>query len=218
MVGKIVVSFFMPVLLLSGSAISEVAVGGQEQPPKRQNEAREKTPEFASQELAVLDRFAGPWNVSETHYNTRGEVVGSAKGTEEGTWVLDRRALRRTYTSGEEGNLFRAIGMITWDAATKQYEGAWFDNASTNGPTTLTGVWDESSKTMTFTMTSTATDGKPVQHKVIDRFLDDEHRIATTYKVVGNQVEKVIEVQFTRARPCPSNLSVIPEGVSPPKP
>ena len=167
----------------------------------------------ASAEFAVLDRFAGPWEVSETHFNALGDTVGSAKGTEEGAWVLDGRALQRTYTTGVQGNLFRAVGMIAWDAAEKQFEGAWFDNASTNGPTALTGNWDEAAKTMTFTLTSTGADGKPVQHKVIDQFLDDEHRVATTYKVLGgNQVEKIIEVQFKRARPCPANIGMIREG------
>ena len=205
-------------LLLTGSTLGEVAGTKQAQAPKEQKEDKKKAAEISSPELAVLDRFAGPWNVSEAHYNARGEVVGSTKGIEEGAWVLDRRVFRRTYTTGEEGNLFRAIGMITWDAVEKQYEGAWFDNASTNGPTALTGAWDQASNTMTFTLTSTAPDGKPVQHKVIDRFLDDEHRIATTYKVLGNQVEKVIEVQFTRARPCPSNIGIIPENPAPTKP
>ena len=206
------------VLLLSGASPGEPAREKQLPKSKEQQNAREKAEEFAFAELAVLDRFAGPWNVSESHFNSRGEVVGSAKGIEEGAWALDRRALRRTYTTGEEGNLFRAIGMITWDAAEKRFEGAWFDNASTSGPTALTGAWDEASKTMTFTLASTAADGKSVQHKVIDRFLDDEHRVATTYKVVGNQVEKIIEVQFTRAIPCPSNISIVPEGLTPKKP
>jgi|CXWL01.1.fsa_nt_gi hypothetical protein len=214
----VIINIVGAALLLTGLAPGDVARAMQEQTPKKQNDSKEKTAEFASPELAVLDRFAGPWNVSEAHYNSRGDVVGSAKGIEEGAWVLDRRSLRRTYTSGEEGNLFRAIGMMTWDAVEKHYEGAWFDNASTSGPTALTGVWDEASRTMTFTLISTGTDGKPLQHKVIDRFLDDEHRVATTYKVVGNQVEKVIEVQFTRARPCPSNMSIVPEIPSPKKP
>lgn len=182
---------------------------GASHPPKESN----KNPaQPDSPELAILGRFAGPWDVSESHYNSRGEVVGSAKGIEEGSWTLDGRVMQRIYTSGVEGSLFRAIGLIAWDAVEKQFEGTWFDNVSTNGPTSLSGTWDEEAKTMTFTLTSTGPDGKPVNHKVIDRFLDEEHRIATTYKVIGNQVEKVIEVQFKRARPCPTNIGVIRES------
>jgi hypothetical protein len=180
---------------------------------QKQEKDTKETVAFVSAELAVLDRFAGPWNVSESHFNARGDVVGSSKGIEEGAWVLDHKALRRTYTTGQEGSLFRAIGMIAWDAAEKRYKGAWFDNTSTSGPTTLTGTWDEPSKTMTFSLSSTAPDGKALQHKVIDRFLDDEHRIATTFRVDGTQVEKVIEVQYTRAVPCPPSVGiVVPEG------
>lgn len=202
-------------LLLSVYGRSEPASAQQGGAPKEQKSSKETQPEFASPELAVLDRFAGPWNVAESHFNSRGDVVGSAKGIEEGAWVLDRRALRRTYTSGEEGKLFHAIGMITWDAAEKQYEGTWFDNANTTGPTALTGVWDEPSRTMTFTLRSNAPDAKPVQHKVVDRFVDEEHRVATTFKILGNQMEKVMEVQFARARPCPNNLRILPENLAP---
>lgn len=167
---------------------------------------------FAFPELAVLDRYAGPWEVVESHFNKRGEVVGTAKGIEEGVWILDRRTLRRTYTSGEEGNLFKAIGMISWDAVARKYRGTWFDNASSSGPTTLNGEWSDATRTMTYSLTSSDAAGKAVDHKVIDKFLDDERRLVSTYRVISGQVEKVIEVQFTRARPCPSNLGVIMES------
>ena len=203
-------------MILIGSVLGDPPKSPAEKTPKESKpEKSNKEPAaFASAELAVLDRFAGPWNVAESHFNTRGEVVGSAKGIEDGAWVLDRKVLQRTYTTGEEGRLFRAIGMISWNPALKRYEGTWFDNASISGPSALSGVWDEAAKTMTFTLTSSAPDGKAVQHKVIDKFLDDEHRVVTTFKVDGALVEKVIEVQFKRAVPCPANVGVIaPEGL-----
>jgi hypothetical protein len=206
-----------------GSLVFAGLAWGQSSAPQRSapqpaEKSIEKSSAPASAELSVLDRFAGQWEVSEAHYNLVGEVVGSAKGIEEGAWILDGRALQRNYTTGVEGNLFRAVGTITWDAAEKQFEGMWFDNTSTNGPTAVSGTWDETTKTMTFTLTSTGQEGKPTQHKVIDRFLDDEHRVATTYRVVGSQVEKVIEVQFKRARPCPTNLGMVREKIVPAEP
>ena len=176
--------------------------------------ARKEPPPFPSAELAVLDRFAGPWSVRETHYNARGDTIGSAKGAEETGWMLDRKVLHRTYTTGEEGSPFRALGMITWNPVSKRYEGTWFDNTGACGPTTISGTWDESSKTMTFTLSSAAPDGKTVEHKVIDRFLDDEHRIATTFKVEGSRIEKVIEVQFSRTIPCPAKIGIIDPEIS----
>lgn len=193
------------VLIVGMIAGYTIVHAGSKQPP-------DHDAPFTFPELSVLDRFAGPWEVAESHYNKRGEVVASAKGIEEGVWVLDRRTLKRTYTTGEEGNLFRAIGMISWDSVGKKYKGMWFDNASANGPAALSGEWDESAKTMTITLTSSDADGKTLDHKVVDKFLDEERRLVTTYRVNAGQVEKIMEVQFRRARPCPSNLGVIMEG------
>lgn len=175
-------------------------------------EPADKNPAFAVPELAVLDRFSGPWEVKESHFNKRGEVVATARGTEEGTWVLDRRTLRRTYTTGEEGSLYRAVGLISWDAGAKKYRGMWFDNTSANGPTTLAGSWDEAARAMTYSLYASDAEAKPVEFKVIDKFVEDERRVATTYRVTGGAIEKVIEVEYVRARPCPSNLGVIMEG------
>ncbi len=203
-------------VLVGGAWGQSISKPSQPSLPAKSSSEKKTAPAFP--ELAILDRFVGQWEVFESHYNSIGEVVGSAKGIEEGAWILDGRAVQRTYTTGVEGNLFRAIGTITWDGVEKQFEGTWFDNASMNGPTALVGTWDDGSKTMTFTLTSTGPAGKPIQHKVIDRLVDEEHRIATTFKVTGNQVEKVIEVQFKRARPCPPNIGIVRENVVPAEP
>ena len=193
------------VLITSLVAGYAIANAGLKQRP-------DNDPSFAFPELAVLDRFAGPWEVAESHYNKRGEVVATAKGIEEGVWILDRRTLKRTYSTGEEGKLDRAIGMISWDSVGKKYKGMWFDNASANGPAVFSGEWDEAAKTMTITLTSSDTEGRSIDHKVVDKFIDEERRLVTTYRVNEGQIEKIIEVQFRRARPCPSNLGVIMEG------
>ena len=51
--------------------------------------------EYPSPKIAHLELFIGPWHVSEEHFNARGEVVATVKGTEEITWILDRHAIRR---------------------------------------------------------------------------------------------------------------------------
>lgn len=208
---KIVLKLWVPSVILAAVAAAQNPSAPKSPSPSGSTKAKEATPEFAWPELAILDKFAGPWNVAESHYNSKGDVVGSAKGIEEGAWVLDRRVLRRTYTSGEEGKLYRAIGMLTWDPGQKAFKGSWFDNASATGPTIVSGAWEPSSNTMTFSLLSPLADGKTGEHKVTDRFLDDEHRIVTTFKVAGNQLEKVLEVQFSRAHPCPANVGIISE-------
>ncbi|MEK7710981.1 MAG: DUF1579 family protein [Planctomycetota bacterium] len=175
----------------------------------------------ASPEVAVLDRFIGPWNVVENHFNARGDVVATVKGTEEVVWVLDKHAIRRTYATGGESSVYRAIGMLAWNPTRRGYEGAWFDNTSVVGPTQVSGAWDDASLTMTLTLTSSTSDTEKQQFKVVERFTDDEHRIATTYKLRGGEVEKVLEVQYVRTIPCPAAASGVrmidPETIHPKK-
>lgn len=157
-------------------------------------------------ELARLEMFIGPWRVTETHFSRRGEVVATAKGTEEITWILDRCAIRRVYQSDSGTNVYRAIGTLTFNDIEGKYQGVWFDNASRGGPTTVKGEWDEGTLTMVFTLESLATDGSVVRHKVVERFVDEKRRVATTYLLKGTEIIKRTEVQYQRAIPCPAGV------------
>jgi len=187
---------------------------GQDQPETppgdRASSTTEKTVQFASPELARLDVFIGPWSVTETHFNPRGEQIGAVKGTEEITWVLDHRAIRRAYSTATDSKTFKAAGMLTWNVAEKKYHGVWFDNVSTAGPTTVWGTWDDSTRTMLFEVTASSEDGPPVRYRVVERFADPQTRVATTYLVEGGNLVKRMEVEYKRAAPCPAKaLSIL---------
>ena len=72
---------------------------------------------FDSEELARLDMLTGPWRLTETHFDQRGKEVGTADGTEEITWILDQRAIRRVYTRSGGSRAYHAIGTLTWNEA-----------------------------------------------------------------------------------------------------
>lgn len=172
----------------------------------------EKPIEFPNPELARLEIFIGPWSVAESHFNPRGEVIASAKGTEEIIWMLDYHAIRRSYASSGGATTFRATGMLAWNAAEKKYHGHWYDNASTLGPTTVKGTWDDATKTMTLDVESTGPDGKPVRHKVVEKFESGEKRTATTYLVDESNLVKRLEVVYQRTTPCPDRIRTILGG------
>ena len=165
--------------------------------------------EFANPQLASLDLYVGTWDVAEEHYDARGHVVATVQGAEEITWILDQHAIRRTYTTSTESRVFRAIGTLTWNKATQQYRGVWFDNVSTTGPTRVTGAWSPDTLTMVFTLESLADDGSTVRYKVVERFLDEERRLATTYLLKGSEVVKRLEVHYKRTIPCPDRLRIV---------
>lgn len=165
--------------------------------------------EYISPEIAHLALFIGPWRVSEEHFNARGEVVATVKGTEEITWILDRHAIRRVYQSGSGPTIYHAIGTLTWNDVDKKYHGVWFDNVSSAGPTTVTGEWNDEALMMVFTIESFAKDGSVVRHKVVERFINEERRVATTYLIKGTEVVKRIEVRYKRSIPCPARIRPI---------
>ena len=169
----------------------------------------EKPFEYVSPEVARLEMLYGVWRVTERHFNAKGKTVAIVKGAEKIEWLLDRRAIRRDYSTTTDTMVFRAFGILTWNDAEKKYNGVWFDNVSTVGPATVEGVWDEKNRTMTFNVQSLAQNGSTMRHKVVERFEDGEKRVATTYLVDGKKMIKRMEVQYKRARSCPGRIRTI---------
>lgn len=165
----------------------------------------------ASSGLNMLERYLGVWKLTEHHYDAMGKVIATVKGTEEIAWVLDKHAIQRTYISTSESRTFRAIGMLTWNAAEGKYHGTWMDNASRSGPTIVKGDWDAKRSAMVFKYTLTEVTGVTREFNVIERFVEESKRIATTFEVTGQTVQKRTEVEYKRAVPCPANLSIIPD-------
>ena len=160
-------------------------------------------------ELIPLDLFVGPWRVVENHFNARGEIIATVKGSEEITWVLDRRAIRRIYTTSTDTSVFRAIGMLTWNAVEKLYHGVWFDNRAKTGPVTMKAEWFPESNTMEFAVETRGEDGTPMRYKVVERFVDHKRRVATTFLTTGDTVVKRMEVEYIRTVPCPDRIRVV---------
>jgi len=163
-----------------------------------------ETVQYASPELAVFEMFLGVWTITENHFNAAGDVTATVNGTERITWVLDNRAIQRIYTSGMGSSVYRAMGMLTWNATEKKYSGVWFDNASTTGPVQLKADWADKNLRMTYVLESLAKDGSLLRHRVEERFVDEERRLATTYVLSGTEPLKVLEIEYRRATPCPA--------------
>lgn len=160
---------------------------------------------YISPEVARLELYEGPWIVTQTHFGPRGKAT-DVSGTEEIRWILDRRAVQRVYTTSTDTGVYRAVGLFTWNTVENVYASIWFDNASTAGPMIGHAVWNDDRKTMTYTYASTDTTGAKHTHKVIERFTDDKHREATTYRVDGDDITKQMVVKYRRTMPCPAKV------------
>ena len=173
-------------------------------------------PTSFAQALDVLQQWIGPWKVTERHFDRLGKVVATTEGTEDGRWILDQHAIRRVYRSTRSATAYSAEGIFTWSAAEGRFKGVWFDNASQVGPGFVTAEWDANNRTMVFTVELSTGAGKTVTYRTVERFSDDEHRLATTYEVNGSELVKRIEVEYVRTVPCPerqSGMRIIPDGL-----
>jgi len=168
-----------------------------------------ESPPTPNDQTAVLDQFVGLWNVVEQHLDPSGQVTATVKGTEEITWVLDHHAIRREYSTKSDSAAYKATGFLTWNDASKAYNGIWFDNISVAGPTTVTATWDDKSRSMTFTAEGPDRAGGRQAYKTIEQFESDETRVATTFRIRGSEVTKILEVRYQRAAPCPDRLRII---------
>lgn len=169
----------------------------------------DSSPEFSAPEFEHLDFLVGSWKVEQKHLDASGSVIATAEGTEEITWVLDKHAIQRVYRTTTASTAFEAIGLLTWSAKAKKFEGAWFDNVPTAGSMRATGEWNQKDRTFVFQLEPLSGDGGDVSYKTIDRFETDTSRMAVTYQVKGSEITKISEVKYTRTTPCPAKLRMI---------
>lgn len=186
-------------------------VGLSLDPVHADNPGEDEVAKWGGPELARLEMLVGRWRVTEIHFDAKGEKLATVKGIETTEWILDRHAVRREYNTGPDAAMYRAVGILTWNAAASVYEGIWFDNRSTTGPTRTQGEWRDRDSTMTFTVESLAADGSPVRYEVVEQFVEDKQRIATTYLLDGTRPVKLLEVKYERAPACPSRMRVVDE-------
>ncbi len=94
--------------------------------------------------LAVLDRFAGTWDVTVTTRRPKPSVVTY---TFTYTWVLDHRYLHGDTGIKSDGT--QELVMFTYDQAARGYP-LWIFYSSGPAFYLPPGIWEESSRTMTW--------------------------------------------------------------------
>lgn len=193
-----------PCFLLSLAA-AQTTTGNENSSRKDDNDTKA---EFVNEGTKRLVLLVGAWRFKEQHFDVAGNVIAEVRGTEEVSWRLDKRAARRVYTRPTDGSVYRAECLLAYNAAQDRYEGVWMDNITVSGPRSFTGSWDEQTKTITYVLTAMDQDGATQQYRIVERFLDDERRSTTTYRLRKQEVIKLLEVTYRRAVPCPESSQI----------
>jgi len=99
-------------------------------------------------ELKVLERWAGKWQSDITQKKSVWFPNGeTGKATADMGWVLGGRYLQGKAKAVESS--YQGTWLITYDLAHKAYRQWYFD--SMGGASELSGKWDETNQTMTWT-------------------------------------------------------------------
>ena len=126
-------------------------------------------PPKRSPELQVLDRFVGTWDFVVINQLIGGETV-TGKTSETRTWTLGGKFVQWQNPKTEKPDEPEVQMLVTYDPATKTYPGVLMNSTS---PALVTGTWDESKQTMTFSGTFADSSGN--KFSFTNRFTDNDH-------------------------------------------
>jgi len=191
---------FMSLVLL----IQTISPVGLYADPPKESSPSQPAQSFRNAEMQALDQLVGKWKVVISYFNSKGQETVTSKGEEDISWKLDGHAISRNYTVPRDTGMYRANGWLTYNDVEKKYQGVWLDNVSTTGLSTVTGQWDSANRTFSFVIESMDKNGAIRKLKVLEKILDDETRVVTTYRLDGDGVVKILEARYQRAAPCPA--------------
>ena len=130
-------------------------------------ETRAQEPPKPGPEHEMLKKQEGIWNTTMKAGGMEYKGTVTYKMELGGLWLVG------SLESDLGGQKFYGKSLDTYDAKKKKYVGVWFDSMSTQ-PMLMEGTFDKENKTMTMTGEGPGMDGKPVRHKIVTEWKDED--------------------------------------------
>lgn len=131
-------------------------------------------------EHAELMRSAGHWAVEAKMWTQPGTEPILSKGKAVFTALFGGRYLRLDYEGDFNGQLFRGIGCMGFNNATRKYEDVWIDSMST-GTMLTTGTETEPGKVWTLTGSCAGPGGKEMKMRNVMRKIGSDRMIVESF-------------------------------------
>ncbi|HEX7846067.1 MAG TPA: DUF1579 domain-containing protein [Chitinophagaceae bacterium] len=151
----------------------------------------------------MLASWSGTWTGETTMWDYEGAPAQKSTGTAVNEMILGGKYQRTKHSGTMMGMPFEGLSMTGYDNATKQFTSTWMDNWNT-GIMTMTGSWDEASKTLT--MSGTYPDifrpGKECKMREVFKVIDDNNQVIEMYgpdQKTGKEF-KMMEIKSTRKK------------------
>jgi hypothetical protein len=146
----------------------------------------------------MLAKSAGTWTAKVTMWMQPGTPPTVSTATATNEMIMGGRYLKSTNKGNMMNMPFEGIGYSGYDNVKKQFVNSWIDNMGT-GIMTMTGQWDASTKSITYTGTmADPGSGKDVNFKEVWIFTDDNHQTMQMFYPMGGNDFKAMEILYTR--------------------
>ncbi len=148
-------------------------------------------------EFEILKSEVGTWDVEIKAWTGPGDP-DVTKGVERnrmlgGFWLIS------DFKGTMMGLDFQGHGTYSYDEKKKTYIGRWMDSLSPQAMD-MTGKYDKEAKTMTYTGMAPGMDGTPTKNVLKTKYNDDGSKVMTMHMQAGDEMTKVFEMKFTKAK------------------
>jgi hypothetical protein len=149
----------------------------------------------------LMASWNGTWSGETTMWEYDGAAPQKSSGTAVNSMILGGKYQLSKHSGNMMGMPFEGQALMAYDNATKQFSSVWADTWST-GIMTMTGTWDDASKTMTLTGSSPDINrpGKMCHMKETFKVIDDKTQHMEMYgpdPKTGKEY-KMFEIHMTK--------------------
>lgn len=152
--------------------------------------ARAQEPDKPGPEHEGLKKYVGTWDATMKMGGMDSKGTSTYKMDLGGLW------LSSTFEGEVVGMKFQGKGMDTYSAAKKKYVAIWCDSMSTS-PLVMEGTMDDK-KVLTMVGEGPGPDGKPMKHKTVTEWKDDDFFVFHMY--MGDTKEPAFTIEYKRKK------------------
>jgi hypothetical protein len=148
----------------------------------------------------MLAKDDGVWEEDITLWMSPGAPPTKSTATVTNKMILGGRYQESRHVGSINGMPFEGMGLTGYDNAKKVFVSSWVDNMST-GIMNMEGVWDEKTKTATFTGISyDPMSGKDMKVRQTFKWIDDNTQMMEMFAEQNGKEVKTMEIRLTRKR------------------
>lgn len=147
----------------------------------------------------LLARSVGEWKAEVTMWMDPNQPPTTSEATTVCESILGGRYFKSTHTGIMMGMPFEGYEISGYDNVKKKFFNVWLDNMGT-GIMLSEGLYDEASKTFTYSGTMTEPMGNDMMVHEVIKVIDNDNTIFEMYMDEGGKEMKTMEIKYTRIK------------------